>query len=71
MFVLFLNKLIFDLIKRRFGGEIYRANELDSKAGNMAGFVSVVIGLLLGGNSCSLKSNYSKNLSLFTPNDLE
>ena len=45
------DELIFDLIKRRFDGEIDRANKLDSKAGSMVGFVSVVVGLTLGGGS--------------------
>ena len=41
--------VIFELIKRRFDNEGERTNSLDGKAGNFVGFVSVVVGLLLGG----------------------
>jgi hypothetical protein len=41
--------LIFELIKRRIDNEGERTNSLDSKAGSLVGFVSVVVGLLLGG----------------------
>ncbi len=40
--------LIFELIKRRLDNEWRRINDLDSKANNLVGFVSVVISLLLG-----------------------
>jgi hypothetical protein len=39
--------LIFDLIKRRFDSEIERRNNLDGKASNLIGFISIVVGLLL------------------------
>ena len=60
------DELIFDLIKRRFDGEIDRANKLDGKANNMVGFVSVVIGLTLGGGSALTGGNLFKDLSLLT-----
>jgi hypothetical protein len=37
----------FDLFKRRFDAEIDGAKNLDSKAGNMVGFVSIVVSLTL------------------------
>lgn len=40
--------LIFQLISQRLNGEGARSNGLDNKAGNLIGFTSVVIGLLLG-----------------------
>lgn len=43
------DNLIFDLIKRRFDAEGERTSSLDGKAGNLVGYVSVVVGLLLGG----------------------
>lgn len=49
--------LIFELIKRRFDNEGERTNSLDGKAGNFVGFVSVVVGLLLGGGSLLLGGN--------------
>jgi hypothetical protein len=36
---------IFDLFKRRFDAEIDRAKNLDSKAGNIVGFVYIVVSL--------------------------
>jgi len=40
--------LIFDLIKRRYDSEVQRINDLDGKAHNMTGYVSIVISLLIG-----------------------
>jgi hypothetical protein len=45
------DSLIFELIKRRFDSEGERTNNLDGKAGNLVGFVSVLVGLLLGAGS--------------------
>ena len=45
------DSLIFDLIKRRFDSESDRTKNLDDKAGNLVGFVSVLVGLLLGAGS--------------------
>jgi hypothetical protein len=45
------DELIFDLIKRRVETELSRTNNLDSKAGSIVGFVSILAGLLLGGGS--------------------
>jgi|SoiMethySBSTD1v2_1073268.scaffolds.fasta_scaffold2381454_1 hypothetical protein len=60
------DELIFDLIKRRFDGEIDRANKLDSKAGSMVGFVSVVVGLTLGGGSALSGGELFGDLSLLS-----
>jgi hypothetical protein len=46
--------LIFELIKDRIKGERERSIGLDNKAGNLIGFTSVVIGLLLGTISLKL-----------------
>lgn len=46
--------LIFDLIKGRVETELKRTNNLDSKAGSLVGFVSILTGLLLGGGSVLL-----------------
>lgn len=43
------NELIFDLVKKRFDSERERARDLDGKANNLIGFISIVVGLLLGG----------------------
>jgi hypothetical protein len=43
--------LIFDLIKRRFDAERDTSNNLDSKASSLIGFVSIVVGLVLGGEA--------------------
>jgi hypothetical protein len=48
--------LIFELIKRRLDNEWRRINDLDSKANNLVGFVSVVISLLLGAAAFKLSS---------------
>jgi Na+/phosphate symporter len=45
------DELIFDLVKRRLDGESTRLSNLDSKATNLIGFISVVVGLLLGGSA--------------------
>jgi hypothetical protein len=43
--------LIFELIKRRIDNEGERTNSLDTKAGSLVGYVSVLVGLFLGGGS--------------------
>ena len=43
--------LIFDLIKRRYDTENNRITNLDSKAASLIGFVSVVVGLVVGGGT--------------------
>ncbi len=42
------DELILDLIKRRYDSEIDRLNSIDSKGGNLIGFVSVIVGILVG-----------------------
>jgi hypothetical protein len=58
--------LIFELIKRRLDNEWRRINDLDSKANNLVGFVSVVISLLLGAATFKLSSTLvcKTNLSI-------
>jgi hypothetical protein len=43
--------LIFDLIKRRYDGEIEKSNNLDNKAGSLIGLTGVIIGFLLGAST--------------------
>jgi hypothetical protein len=45
------DSLIFELIRKRFDDEKERTNNLDSKAHNLVGYTSLVVGLLLGGGS--------------------
>jgi hypothetical protein len=49
------DELIFDLIKRRYDGEIQRWDGLDSKAGNLIGFFSIVTSLTLAAGSFNLQ----------------
>jgi hypothetical protein len=60
------DNLIFELIKRRFDGEGERTNSLDGKAGNLVGFISVVVGLFLGGGSLLSGGNISNSSALFS-----
>lgn len=54
------DELIFDLIKRRYDSELNRLTALDGKAGNIIGFVSVVIGLLVGVGMLEVPGKLSK-----------
>jgi hypothetical protein len=54
------DELIFELIKRRVDSEVNRTNNLDSKAGSMVGFVSILTGLLLGSGSILLGGEINK-----------
>jgi hypothetical protein len=56
--------LIFELIKRRLDNEWRRINDLDSKANNLVGFVSVVISLLLGAATFKLSSELICKMNL-------
>lgn len=42
------NNLLLDLVKRRYDSEVQRIRDLDSKANNMTGYVSIAISLLIG-----------------------
>jgi hypothetical protein len=42
------DELIFQLIKGMYDFQLQRMNSLDSKAGNLVGFVSIIVGLLIG-----------------------
>jgi hypothetical protein len=48
------DELLFDLVKRRYDSEWDRIKDLDDKANNFIGFVSVIIGLLLGSGTFNL-----------------
>jgi hypothetical protein len=45
------NDMILEFIKRRYDGEMEKITSSDSKASNLIGFVSVVIGLVVGGGA--------------------
>lgn len=55
------DQLIYELIKRRLDNERQRINDLDGKASNLVGFVSVVVSILLGSALFELRS-LSSNL---------
>jgi hypothetical protein len=42
------NSLLLDLVKSRYDDEVQRIRDLDSKANNMTGYVSIVISLFIG-----------------------
>jgi hypothetical protein len=50
------DEFIFNLIKARFDGEIARWDSLDSKAGSMIGFVSIVTSLTVAAGSFNLQN---------------
>jgi hypothetical protein len=50
------DELLFDLVKRRYDSEWNRIKDLDGKATSFIGFVSVIIGLLLGSGTFNLSS---------------
>jgi hypothetical protein len=50
------DNLIFDLIKRRYDNEWQRINNLDSKANNLVGYISLVTGFLLGSATFAMSS---------------
>jgi cell division protein FtsW (lipid II flippase) len=60
------DELIFDLIKRRYDGELDTAKNLDSKSGNIVGFVSIVVVLTLGGESVFSTTRLFEGFSLLS-----
>jgi hypothetical protein len=42
------DEVVFDLIKRRYDSELARTDKLEGKGHNLIGYVSVVVGLLVG-----------------------
>jgi hypothetical protein len=50
------DELIFDLVKRRYDGEIARWDGLDSKAGSLIGFFSIVTSLTLAAGSFNIQN---------------
>lgn len=48
------NRLLLDLMIRRYDGEMARASDLDSKAGNLIGYVTIATGLLVGVGTFSI-----------------
>jgi hypothetical protein len=60
------DELILDLVKRRYDSELQRINDLDGKANNMTGFVSVVITLLIGTGTFGVLGKIA-NLEYYIP----
>ena len=58
------DKLLFDLIKGRLEQEWTRVNDLDTKASNLVGFVSIASGLLLGIGTFARISQFGVSLAL-------
>lgn len=61
------DELMFDLVKGRYDGEISRWDSLDSKAGSLIGFFSIVTSLTLAAGSFNLQAVLSDitNLVIF------
>ncbi len=62
------DKLIFDLIKGRYDSELEKIDSLDAKAGSLAGFVSILTGLIFGSGSFQLEiitSSYFLSIAYF------
>lgn len=53
--------MIFDLVKRRYDSEWQRINNLDSKANNLIGFISVIVTLLLGAGTLQVQQFLSNS----------
>ncbi len=53
--------MIFDLVKRRYDSEWQRINNLDSKANNLIGFISVIVTLLLGAGTLQVQQLLSNS----------
>ncbi len=54
------DELIFDLIKRRYDDELERIKSLDTKAGNLIGYISIVTSLLIGAGTFNILGKLSK-----------
>jgi hypothetical protein len=54
------DELIFDLVKRRYDNESDRRKDLDEKAGNLIGYVTIVTGLLVGLGTFDILDKLSK-----------
>lgn len=53
-------EIIFELVKRRYDFELQRANNLDTKAGNLIGYITIVTGLLVGLGTFDLLNKLSR-----------
>lgn len=58
------DELMFDLIKRRYDGEVSRWDSLDAKAGSLIGFFSIVTSLTLAAGSFNLQGILSDPTNL-------
>jgi hypothetical protein len=53
-------EILFDLVKRRYDSEWDRIRDLDDKAGNLIGYVTIVTGLLIGLGTFDILDKLSK-----------
>jgi hypothetical protein len=58
--------LILELVKRRYDGVLQNASALDTKAATLVGFVSVVVGLIVGGGTFDV-SVIAGSILLYVP----
>lgn len=56
-------EFMFDLVKRRYDSETTRSRDIDGKAHNSVGYVSVIVGLLLGSGSLLAGGDALRNIS--------
>lgn len=60
------DKLIFELIKSRYDDELEKINSMDNKASSLAGFISILVGLVFVSGSFEL-SVIASNIILSIP----
>lgn len=52
-------ELLLDIVKRRYDAELQRTKDLDTKAGNLIGYVTIVTGLIVGLGTFSILEKLS------------
>jgi hypothetical protein len=52
-------EMLLDIVKRRYDAELQRTKDLDTKAGNLIGYVSIVTGLIVGLGTFSILEKLS------------
>jgi hypothetical protein len=54
------DELVFNLIAKQYDNQVQRRRDLDSKAGSLIGYVTIVTGLLIGLGTFSILGSLSK-----------